>query len=459
MTADREQALDVLAALAAELRDQGRAEDCERVARRALQLDPAHPAVLLTLGGLLQLAGRYSDAIAMADAALAKDPDSGEAWLTRGDALANSGRRGQALTAYSRAAESETTAADATLRIGKMRRVLGDRDGALTALDMAEALSADPALAAYERGILKLERGEFGDGWKDYEARWRSDRFAGSWGFVPRPMVPHLTLAPSRAALAGKRVLLLGEQGPGDQIMFASMLPDLAATAQRATCVCEPRLLRLFRASFPDVEFADPRGLSLSDDDFDAMVAIGSLGSAFRRAAGDFPGAPYLRPSDAARAAWAERVGARTARLRIGVSWRGGVAQTGQGMRSIALADLAPLVADDVELVSLQYGDVADEIAASGLPIRVFPRAATDDFDDLAGLIANLDAVVSVQNTTVHLAGALGAKCLALLPQVSEWRYMREGEVMPWYGSVRLLRQETAGDWDGVIARAVEALT
>jgi tetratricopeptide (TPR) repeat protein len=419
---------------------------------------PADRAALLDEGGKLQLAGRYDDALALADAALKRDPECGEAWLVRGDALANSGRHEQALEAYARSAESEATAPDASLRIGKMRRVLGDRDGALTAFDMAEALSADPAPAAYERGILRLERGEFADGWKDYEARWRSSRFAGSWGFVPRAMVPHLKLAPTRESLTGKRVLLMGEQGPGDQIMFASMLPDLAATASRVLCVCEPRLLRLLRMSFPDVEFAAPQGLSVSDDDFDAMVAMGSLGSAFRRAPEDFPGALYLTPSDTARAVWGQRLGERTARLRIGVSWRGGVAQTGRHMRSTALADLAPLASDDVELVSLQYGDVDDEIAAAGLPVRAFPHADTDDFDDLAGLIANLDAVVSVQNTTVHLAGALGKTCLALLPKVSEWRYTRQGEAMPWYGSVRLLRQGEAGGWAGVIGRAAEAL-
>jgi hypothetical protein len=458
VTAEREQAVDVLAALAAELRDRGQHDECERVARRALQVDPAHAGVLLTLGGLLQLAGRYDDAIALADAALARNPDSGEAWLTRGDGLANSGRREAALEAYGRAAESESTAADAALRIGKTRRVLGDRDGALTAFDMAEALSADPAPAVYERGLLRLERGEFGAGWPDYEARWKSDRFAGSWGFVPRAMVPHLTLAPTRAQLAGKRVLLLGEQGPGDQIMFASMLPDLAAIAARVTCVCEPRLLGLFRGSFPGVAFADPRGLSLSDDDFDAMVAMGSLGSAFRRAATDFPGAPYLRPSDAARARWRGRLGPRAGRLRIGVSWRGGVASTGRNMRSLELEALAPL-AQDAELVSLQYGDVDSEVAASGLALRTFARSDTNDFDDLAALIAELDAVVSVQNTNVHVAGAVGTPCLALLPATPEWRYMRQDERMPWYDAVRLLRQGTAGDWAPVVARAADALT
>jgi hypothetical protein len=300
-----------------------------------------------------------------------------------------------------------------------------------------------------------LQHGEFAQGWACYEARWALER---SWGFVPRAMVPHLTLAPTRADLAGKRVLLLGEQGPGDQIMFASMLGDLSATAASVLCLCTPRLVGLFRSSFPDVEFLDHRGAQISDDDFDAMVPMGSLGVAFRPTRDAFPGRAYLAPSPAARSRWAARLGRKSRRLRIGVSWRGGVATTGREMRSVALADLALLASEDVELVSLQYGDVAEEIAASGLAIGVFPRADIDDFDDLAGLIANLDAVVSVQNTTVHLAGATGAKCLALLPQTPEWRYGREGEQMPWYGSVRLLRQTAAGDWAGVIARAAEAL-
>ena len=116
----------------------------------------------------------------------------------------------------------------------------------------------------------------------------------------------------------------------------------------------------------------------------------------------------------------------------------------------------------DCEFVNLQYGDVGQEVAAANAgranPIRLFPRAEIDDFEDLAGLTANLDAVVSVQTSLVHLAGALGQTCLALLPHRAEWRYTGSGETMPWYRSVRLLRQAEPGAWGPVIAQAGAAL-
>ncbi len=107
------------------------------------------------------------------------------------------------------------------------------------------------------------------------------------------------------------------------------------------------------------------------------------------------------------------------------------------------------------QFVSLQYGDVADELAAfnarRSAPIESFPAAEIADFQELAGLTANLDLVISVQTAAVHLAGAIGVECLTLVPRNPEWRYMAEGETLPWYGSVRLFRQREAGRWDEAV--------
>ena len=149
--------------------------------------------------------------------------------------------------------------------------------------------------------------------------------------------------------------------------------------------------------------------------------------------------------------------------LRIGLSWRGGTPGTRASERSIPLRDLAACVAGPGrELVSLQYGDTRAEVegvnAELGCSVRWFPREELDDFEAFAGLVQSLDVVVSVQNTTVHTAGAVGAPCLALLPRVPEWRYMAEGEAMPWYRSVRLLRQPERGDWAPVLAQVAGEL-
>lgn len=449
--------VDLLGQLGLLLRNTGQDAEAEDYCRRALALRPDDPNALGALGGMLQLQGRYDEAIAMADAAIAANPDSGAAWLERGTSLANSGRPAEALEAYARATADSGTAFQAWLRQGKAWRTLDKEAEALAAFDQAAALRPDAAEPVYERGLLRLSLRDFALGWTDYEARWRWDRFlTTSRGFVPMAMAPHLTLAPTSEALAGKRVLLVGEQGIGDQLMFASMLSDLAQVAASVLCLCEPRLIRLLSASCPGVTFMNPSGAQVDSDTIDVVLAMGSLGSAFRRRVEDFPGTAYVTPRPHVTAAWAQRLGPRRRRLRVGLSWRGGVPSSGRHLRSIDLARLAPILGlPNCEFVSLQYGDVAGEVSAFNAsraePIRIFPGADLHDFEDFAGLVANLDAVVSVQCATVHLAGAIGTPCLAMIHNSPEWRYMRDGPTMPWYRSVRLIRQPAPGDWDKVI--------
>lgn len=450
-----------LSALAARLRAAGEMREAETFARRALVLAPADHEALMVLGGLLQLEGRFADAIEIADAAIRFDPASSGGWQTRGDSLLNSGAPAEAADAYRRAAADPVTAFEVQLRLARALQASGETSAALAAYDAAQAIDPASPLPPYQRSLLHLGLRDFQTGWAGYEQRWRTDRFlVASRGLVPMGMVPHLVLSPTPETLAGRRVLLVGEQGIGDQIMFASIIPDLAASAGALVCVCEPRLMGLLAPAFPGVSFVHPDGASVEAD---VLLAMGSLGHAFRSSEADFPGTPYLKAEPSDRGKWAAKLGARSTRPRIGISWRGGTAATRQVARSLDLASFVDLLdLPDCELVSLQYGDVADEIEAVNRgrdhPIRYFPAQDISAFTDLAGLIDNLDAVVSVQTSVVHLSGAMGKPCFVLLPTDPEWRYQLRGETMPWYGSVRLLRQQTAGDWRDVLAMAGAAV-
>lgn len=440
------------------------APDGEAAFRAVLARDPFDPAAILGLGGLLQLQERSEDALAMTEAVLRAKPEHGEAWLVRGDAFLNLERYGEAVEAYRRVFVRRDLGFDALVRLGLAFSAMDRFDLAIESLDAAVTLRPDSAEARFKRGQVKLRFGAFETGWDDFEQRWRSERFvAASRGVVSQSMVPALTLGPAAADLAGRRVLVVGEQGIGDQLMFASIIPDLARAARQVTCVCEARLTQLLAQSLPGVTVLSPAGAQVDSDDIDVVVAIGSLGSAYRRSAADFSGEPYLRASQAAVQGWAERLGPRTGKLRVGLSWRGGVVATRRRARSLPLSALAPVLAlPDCEFVSLQYGDVAAEVAAVNAsraePIRMFPGEALDDFVELAGLLANMDVVVSVQTAIVHLAGALGRRCLALVPQNPEWRYGAGGPTISWYRSVRLFRQPGPGAWEPVIRQAAEAV-
>jgi len=438
--------------------------EAEHHAREALAIRAYAPSAVRTLASLLQLQGRHAEALAFAEEVTGVDMDHGEGWMARADSLANLGRQQDAYNCYQVAMRDGAVAFEALVKIGLMLAQLGHGGPAIQAFDAALSLNPEATEPRYQRGVLRLALGDFAQGWDDYEARWRSDRFlAGGRGIVPRPLVTMLALNPSSETLAGRRVLVMGEQGVGDQLMFASMIPDLARTAASVECVCEPRLVRLLSASFEGVSVLAPRDAKIDTDLIDTLLAMGSLGSAFRRDPKAFPGAPYLRPRPEVRERWAERLGPKTRRLRVGVSWRGGVAATRTHARSLSLQQLSPVLdLADCEFVSLQYGDVAAEVAAFNAgrdnPIRVFPREEIDDFEDLAGLAANLDLVVSVQTALVHLCGAIGQTCLTLVPHTPEWRYGASGPTMPWYGSVRLFRQQQHGAWGPAIADVAAAV-
>jgi hypothetical protein len=332
----------------------------------------------------------------------------------------------------------------------------GRLEAALNTFDQAVALDpADPALR-HDRSYLRLAMGDFPGGWADYETRFAVPTDTPL--LHPR-VLRRLDRDVTRASLKGADVMVVFEQGIGDQIMFASMLPDLAADARDVVCLCEPRLASLLSRSLPTMQFG-----SSATDTGRRVLALGSLGRLYRNRLEDFPGTPYLAAGAELRARWAGRLGPRPARLRIGLSWRGGSALTRSHSRSLPVEALRSLLdLPGCDYVSLQYGDPRAEVAALNAtlktPIRVFDPQEIDDFESLAALVDNLDVVVSVQTAIVHLAGAVGRRCLTLLPYRAEWRYGASGPTMPWYRSVELLRQSTAGDWGPVIDAAKAALT
>jgi len=152
---------------------------------------------------------------------------------------------------------------------------------------------------------------------------------------------------------------------------------------------------------------------------------------------------------------WKAKLAALPGRRKIGISWRGGLASTRRSLRSIPLARLSPILSvPGIDFVSLQYSDPDREVEAlrtSGGPEVHVWQDAIDDYDETAALVASLDLVVSVQTAIVHLAGALGVPVWALIPAAPEWRYGGAGASMPWYPSVRLIRQPAPGSWGGVI--------
>ncbi len=337
----------------------------------------------------------------------------------------------------------------------------GRSDEALAACE--RILAARPELheARLNRALALLRLGRFAEAWPDYEAR----KLAHS-NYRTRTL-PLQEWSGQR--LQGKKLLVYAEQGLGDQIMFASCLPEVLSQVSGCIVECAPQLLPIFRRSFPaariEPQAKDDTNLAIlvQAARFDYQVAIGSLPGHFRRAWADFPPhAGYLHADAARMAYWKDRLGTLGPGAKIGISWFGGAVSTRRDARSTRLQDWLPVLSQSCcSFVSLQFGDVANELSAvlreHGIAVHEW-RDAIDVYDETAALAGALDLVISVQTAVAHLAGALGKPAWVMLPAVSDWRYLERGESIPWYPSVRLLRQPQAGDWPAVIARVADDL-
>ena len=270
------------------------------------------------------------------------------------------------------------------------------------------------------------------------------------------------------ARIYGKTVLVWGEQGIGDEIMLAGLLPHLAARAGRLVVEIEHRLLPLFARSFPDIDCyaRDPGGPPhprLLGDDIDGQVPMGSLIQHLGRAPDDLKvAAPYLKPDAGKLAACRARYDALGAGFRIGISWHSISRYFAQ--RNAPLALWGPILRQPgLQIVDLQYGDRRAERAAvaAELGVDIHHDENIDQLsslDDFATQVAAMDLVISISNTTVHMAGALGVECWTILPLMADWRWFLDRDDTPWYPTMRLFRQRRRDDWGGVIATVAEAL-
>jgi hypothetical protein len=243
--------------------------------------------------------------------------------------------------------------------------------------------------------------------------------------------------------------------------MFASCMPDLLRLGGSVILECDHRLAGLFQRSFPEARVIGSRHELIPTwlrevGQVDYHIPAGSLPGFFRKRVADFPDHQgYLRADPVKVARWRKQLDALGPGLKVGLSWRGGTRSTRRRLRSLSLTDLLPVLrVAGCRFVSLQYGDIQADLDAlrqeEGIEIAYWKEAIAD-YDETAALCAALDFTVSVCTAVIHLNGALGRPAWVMVPAVAEWRYGEQGERMPWYPSIRLLRQPAGGDWSGVL--------
>lgn len=470
------------------LRDTGRLDEAEAVARAALKIDDESPLAHFIVGMAHRAKTRIGPAIQSFERALRLDPDhvqamqqlalalreedrieEAEAHLRAavrarpreptfvsdlGVILADQMRYDEALACFDRALELAPGSAAVLNRKALLVDHLGDRARGLELLQESLRLAPDDDHARYNLGLYHLKYGEYAQGWDRYEYRRNFESFIGKHRRFPLPDW-------DGAPLDGRTLLVCPEQGLGDEIMFGSCIPEVAARARHVIVECDAKLEAIFRRSLAACTVVS-RQRTVANDWInrvvprpDLQVAAGSLAKHFRRTLADFPQQGFLKADGDSVAAWRAKLGALGPGPKIGLSWRGGVGYTGKKRRSLSLEVLLPVLRlPGMQFVNLQYTDARDEMRQleQRHSVRVQHwQEAIDDYDQTAALVCALDGVLTVCTAIVHLTGALGRPALVMVPFGADWRYGAAGEGMAWYPSVRLVRQRRVGEWSEVL--------
>jgi hypothetical protein len=410
-----------------------------------LREDPNDPRVLLAAAEVQEKSRRITTAYQFAERAVHKAPNISGAWLMFGRMADLLYRFDEAEMAYKKSLEiapDDVRKATALMNLGGLYITKGMWEEAEKASRQALELKPDAWMAKGNLGMACLGQRKWLEGWKGYESIVGSDQ---------RKLLKY---ANESTWMGEKRktVVVYGEQGMGDEISFASMLPDLIRDSKKVIVDCDKRLVNLFKRSFPEAKVygtrwnkdSEGRVWDAEDTKIDASITMGGLGRYYRLRDEDFPGKPYLIPDPDRVTMWKALFDKQ--RPSIGIAWSGGVSWTAAKFRKWNLAELTPLFKSaPAHWVSLQYKDASKEIA--DFPVTQYKYGTlTNDYDDTAALVASLDLVICMQTAVAHLAGALGKECWVFVPNISQWRY-GQGDTIPWYKSVKVFRQRDDGTW------------
>ncbi len=443
--------------LGAALMDLDRPAAAATCFRHALEQDADLAVASVNLADALRRCGDLAGATAEAEAAvagarealdkaLAIDPELADAHGNLGNALLRAGAMDAAIMAYQRALALDQDHADAMVNLGTAFQTQGRWRDALDHYDHVLARHPGHVDGLWNRALALLMKGDYRAGFAAYETRWQLP------GRARRRVAAPLW---DGGGIAGKTVLVLAEQGYGDMLQMARFLSPLASRAGRVIVECYPPLLPLF-AGIRGVAACVAHGAPLPDCDF--HVPLMSLAHLLETDLESLPAAvPYLDPPPDRRP---PACLARASGFKLGVVWQGRPSPRNFLGRPCPPAALAPLAAlPGIELFSLQVGDAIDALRDQPWGERVVDLGTGfGDFGDTAAAIRGLDLVISIDTAVAHLAGALGAPTWTLLSVFSDWRWMRGRDDSPWYPTMRLFRQTSPGDWDGLLGRVAEAL-
>ncbi len=416
-----------------------------------------------TLAIIFQDQGLLEQALTHYQLALAANPIDVAALNGTGVILQYQGKPHLAAHFHRRVLAAQPENTDALIGLSKAMLDQGRHQEALTYVNQALAVNSHGAIARYNRALMLLQQGDFGQGFPEYEWRLKTPEF---------PTCPFKQPVWDGSDLRGKTLLLHAEQGLGDTIQFIRYAAIATQKGGRVILTCHRPLIRLL-SSIPGIEQLIPLGIPLPAFDLYAPLLSlpGILGTTLETVPAQVP---YLQPPetdwklDLEDWTLGQRMPAAVNQpspsshrpLKVGLVWSGGSLYKHNQTRSFSLVELEPLLQiPNVTFYSLQKGIPQIEIAELGWDSRLIDLSdRLTDMADTAAAIAQLDLVITVDTAVAHLAGAIAKPVWVLLAKVADWRWMLDREDTPWYPTMRLFRQTKPNDWQSVIQQIIPAL-
>lgn len=451
----------------------GMNEQAEKLFRRYIEHAPERADGLNNLVTVIRAQDRTDEAIDLLKAAIQTHPEAAMLWNTMGSIMIDVGELENACIFFAEAIRLDPKFGKARYNLSQAKHGMGDTAGALD--DCMAALkrintAEDKQMMLLAKGTYQLVLGRLGEGWDDYEAR-LSAQFAGVTHFyIERPKWK------PGAKLDGKTLLVVGEQGLGDEVLFANVLPDVQEQLGpdgRLRIVVERRLVSLFQRSFPDAEVtahvtnvlatqALRRAPHTDLDSADLWTPIASLMRQYRRTLESFPDRPAYLSADPERVAhWRKELEKAPAGPKVGLLWKSNISK-GRSRFFSPFDQWAPVLrTPGACFVNLQYGDCDAELARAktefGVDIWQPPGIdLKQDLDDVAALCCAMDLMIGFSNATLNIGAACGAPAW-LLTTPGVWTRLGS-EAYPWYPQVRTFSPPHFGAWDELMDEVAAAL-
>ncbi|MCL2641081.1 MAG: tetratricopeptide repeat protein [Phycisphaerales bacterium] len=430
----------------------GRFAEAETAYRQAVKLAHSSPVAAHRLAAAIGKQNRFQESLNWLKRAVELDPNAADAWRNLGMIYSNLRSFDEAKSAYRQAIQRDPRNTSTIAQLARTFVQLGRLDDAIETYDHALAVNPDDAAAKGQRAIALLLKGDLARGFADYESRTSVPDFPGG--------KRHISVRPWEGQnVIFKTVVLYAEQGLGDTIQFLRYVPYVLNKGARVVIEIQDESLRRVTQSVPGISKEDViiRGQAWPAADFcRPLMSLPRLCGTTLETIQEQSSPPYLQLDDETREQWSTLIGPPDGRLKIGLAWAGSPKHPENAWRSIAPEHLAPLAAvPNVAWYNLQKN--FQSFASHPLVLIDLMDRATD-FYDTAALIDQLDMVITVDTAIAHLAGALGKTVWTLLPQRPDWRWMFQREDSPWYPTMRLIRQQTEGQWPEVLERVAEFL-